>query len=85
MVIRAAELYGRKVRGQDGKVLGKVHEIHADGGQVRYLTVGAGGLLQRLTASHRGRRIDWEAIVAIDRQGLLVGDRPTRQRRRRRA
>jgi sporulation protein YlmC with PRC-barrel domain len=80
MVISAARLYARKVRAEDGRLLGRVHEIHAEGGEVRYLTVGAGGWLQRLTASHRGQRIEWSAVLRIEDAALVVGEKPARRR-----
>jgi sporulation protein YlmC with PRC-barrel domain len=72
MVIRSSELTGRKVRMEDGQVLGRVHEIHAEAGRVKSLTVGAGGWLQRLAASRHGKRIGWEQVVRMDADGIVV-------------
>ena len=72
-MIRAVALC-RRVRTESGKRLGRVHEIHVDGGRVVALTCGAGGMLQRLTQSRHGHRIAWERVIRIDADAIIVSD-----------
>jgi sporulation protein YlmC with PRC-barrel domain len=79
-VIRLSELRDAKVKTLDGKALGRVHEVHAEGGRVVALTCGPGSFIERLTAKKKGRRIPWECVVKIERKQLtVVPDRPQRK------
>jgi sporulation protein YlmC with PRC-barrel domain len=69
---RLGELRGRKIRTLDGESLGRVHEIHCDGGRVIALMSGPGSFIERWTAKKEGRRIPWECVVRIERQHILV-------------
>ena len=68
------ELRGRKVRSLDGKLLGRVHEVHCEGGKVAALMCGPGSLIERWTARRQGRRVPWELVKRIDRDSILVSD-----------
>ena len=60
--MRLSDLRDAKVKTLDGDVLGRVHEVHCDGGRVTALTCGPGSLVERLTARKHGRRIPWEYV-----------------------
>jgi sporulation protein YlmC with PRC-barrel domain len=79
-VIRLSDLRGKKVRSLDGKMLGRVHEVHCNAGQVTALMCGPGSLIERWTALNRGRRIPWKAVRRIDRDGVTVA--PNRREER---
>ena len=72
-MIRASALC-RKVLTESGKPLGRVFEIHVDGGRVVAMTCGMRGMTQRLTQSHKGHRIAWDRIVRIESDQIIVAD-----------
>ena len=55
--MRLSDLHDAKVRTLDGDVLGRVHEVHCDGGRITALMCGPGSFIERLTARKKGRRI----------------------------
>lgn len=69
---RLSGLRGKKIRSLDGKVLGRVHEVHADGGRVVAIICGPGSLVERLTARAKGRRVPWETVKRIERDTIIV-------------
>lgn len=69
---RLSDLRGKKIRSLDGKALGRVHEVHADGGRVVAIMCGPGSFIERLTARTRGRRVPWEMVKHIDRDTIIV-------------
>jgi sporulation protein YlmC with PRC-barrel domain len=71
-VTRLSDLRGKKIRSLDGKYLGRLHEVHADGGHVVAITCGPGSLIERLTARTGGRRVPWEMVKRIDRDAIIV-------------
>ena len=71
-MIRSAQLQGASVRREDGRRLGRVSEIHVQGGEVTMLIVGASGLLKRFTASPAGRRVRWDQVQRITAREILV-------------
>ena len=48
--MRLSDLTDAKVRTLDGDVLGRVHEVHCDGGRIVALTCGPGSFIENLTA-----------------------------------
>ena len=70
--LRLSELRDKSIRTLDGESLGRVHEVHCDGGRVVALMSGPGSFIERLTAKREGRRIPWECVVRIERQHILV-------------
>lgn len=76
--MRLSDLRGAKVKTLDGEMLGRVHEVHCDDGRVTALMVGAGGLIEMLTAKERGRRIPWECVIKIGRREIAVTPNPQR-------
>jgi sporulation protein YlmC with PRC-barrel domain len=78
--MRLTDLRDKKVRTLDGESLGRVHEVHCDGGRITALIAGPGGLIERLTAKKKGRRIPWECVVKVEpRQVVVVPDPPQRK------
>ena len=72
--MRLSELYGVEVRTQSGESLGRVREVHCDGGRVTQLGVGAGSLIERVTGGGKARRVDWDRVVKAGRSGIVVRD-----------
>ena len=81
--MRLSDLRDAKVRTLDGHSLGRVHEVHCEGGQIVALTCGAGSLIERLTSSAHGRRIPWQCVRSIgDGKILVTPDPPQRSARK---
>jgi sporulation protein YlmC with PRC-barrel domain len=70
--MRLSDLRDKKVVDASGKTLGRVHEVHCDGGRVTALKTGAGGLIERLTDKSKGRRIAWECVVSVGPKQIVV-------------
>jgi sporulation protein YlmC with PRC-barrel domain len=70
--MRFSELYRARVRGRDGKSIGRVREIHCRDGEVTHLGVGAGALLQRLAGGRKDRRIPWDSVLRIRRGEIVI-------------
>jgi sporulation protein YlmC with PRC-barrel domain len=66
------DLRHAKVRSLDGQTLGRVYEVHCDEGRITALVVGAGGLIERLTGKREGRRIPWDSVRELDKEGLVI-------------
>ena len=82
--MRLSELRGLKVRSLDGETLGRVHEVHCDGGKVTALMCGPGSFIERWTARQEGRRVPWELVKRIDRNAIVISDeKPSAPRSRR--
>lgn len=78
--MRLSDLRGKIVRSVDGKKLGRVHDIHCDGGRVTALMCGPGSLIERWTAQTKGHRIPWETVRRIDSDTVIISDgRATRK------
>ena len=83
-MMRACQLDGIRVRRESGEVLGRVHEIHAEGGEIKTLICGARGFWQRLSGARGGHRIAWSQVKSVTAGELVVADaKPARARRRR--
>jgi sporulation protein YlmC with PRC-barrel domain len=80
--MRLTDIRHKEVRTLDGERLGRVFEVHCDGGEVTALKVGAGSLLERMTAQRHGRRIPWECVRKIDERQILVTLDPPRRKTR---
>src|SRR3954447_19462827 len=79
-VMRLSELRNAKVTTLDGERLGRVHEVHCEGGRVVALTCGPGSYIESLTAKKHGRRIPWECVHKIGGgQVVVVPDPPQRK------
>jgi sporulation protein YlmC with PRC-barrel domain len=78
--MRLSELRGLKVRTLDGRILGRVHEVHCDNGRVTALKCGSASLIERLTSRSAGRRIPWECVRRISRTEVVVTPDPPRRK-----
>lgn len=72
-VIRLSDLRDAKIRTLDGGTLGRVHEVHSQGGRIVALTCGAGSWFESLTAKSGGRRISWDRVLRIADGEIVVG------------
>lgn len=67
-----SDLEGKRVRREDGEILGHVFEAHVESGQLKALICGARGVLQRLSASRAGRRVPWDQVLKVTSREILV-------------
>jgi len=74
--MRLSDLTDAKVRTLDGDVLGRVHEVHCDGGRIVALTCGPGSFIEKLTAKKHGRRIPWEYVLKVKYREVTVAPDP---------
>lgn len=78
--MRLSDLSDAKVKSLDGDVLGRVHEVHCDGGRIVALTCGPGSFIERLTAKKHGRRIPWEFVRRVSHKEVLVTPDPPQRK-----
>jgi sporulation protein YlmC with PRC-barrel domain len=74
--MRLTDLWGAAVKTLEGEKLGRVHELHAEGGRIIALTCGPGSFIERLTARKHGRRVPWECVVRIANGEIFVAPDP---------
>jgi sporulation protein YlmC with PRC-barrel domain len=72
--MRLSDFRDKIIRTAEGKRLGRVHEVHCDGGKITALKCGPGSLIERLTDRSKGRRIPWDAVRSIDAKAIVVAD-----------
>lgn len=70
--MRLSDLRDKKVKTLDGELIGRVHEVHCDGGRVVALMCGAPSFIERLTAKTHGRRVPWEDVVRIGKDAVVI-------------
>jgi sporulation protein YlmC with PRC-barrel domain len=73
--MRLSDLRDKKVETLDGDTVGRVHEVHCDGGQIVGLMCGAPSLIERLTAKSHGRRVPWDDVLRVDEDAVVIGPR----------
>jgi sporulation protein YlmC with PRC-barrel domain len=78
--MRLSDLRDAQVRTLDGDRLGRVHEVHCEGGRITALTCGPGSLIERLTAKTHGRRIPWEYVRKVSHRLVVVTPDPPQRR-----
>lgn len=78
--MRLSDLRDKRVLSLDGQTLGRVHEVHCDGGRVTALMCGSGSFIERWTGRKEGRRIPWEAVRRIDSKGVTVTPDPPQKK-----
>lgn len=74
-----SDLGNATVKTLDGDTLGRVHEVHCEGGRVVALTCGPGSFIERLTAKRHGRRIPWEFVRRVTHKEVVVTPDPPRR------
>ena len=70
--MRLSDLRDRKVRSLDGETLGRVHEVHVEGGTVTAIMCGPGSFIERWTGQSEGRRVPWTSVRRIERDAIVV-------------
>jgi sporulation protein YlmC with PRC-barrel domain len=80
--MRLSEIRDANIRTLDGETLGRVHEVHVEGGRVTALTCGAGSFIERLTGRRLGRRIPWECVINIGPKEIVVTPDPPQRKSR---
>lgn len=70
--MRLSDLRDKEVWSEAGERLGRVHEVHCDGGRVTALMCGPSSLIERWTARQRGRRIPWDEVRRVQRDAVVV-------------
>jgi sporulation protein YlmC with PRC-barrel domain len=70
--MRLTDVRHKEVRTLDGDRLGRVFEVHCEGGTVTALMVGPGSLWERFTGKRGGQRIAWERVKRIDAKAIVV-------------
>jgi sporulation protein YlmC with PRC-barrel domain len=83
-MIRASELQGKRVRRENGEVLGRVYEIRLRHSRVAALICGARGFFQRLAGTVSGHRVPWEQVRKITPSEIVIANKGTRTLKRRR-
>ena len=78
--MRLTDLRDKKICTRDGKSLGRVHEVHCEGGRLTALMSGPGSLIERLTARQQGRRIPWECVVRVEANQVVVTPDPPQRK-----
>ena len=78
-MIRLSDLRDKNIATLDGEALGRVHEVHCDGGRVVALTCGPASFIERWTDRGEGRRIPWECVRKIERDRILVAPDPPKR------
>ena len=78
--MRLSDLRDKKIKSDDGKTLGRVHEVHCDGGKIVALACGAVSYIERLTAKDHGRRIPWENVLKVGDDAVVVTTNPPKRK-----
>ncbi|MEO6041893.1 MAG: PRC-barrel domain-containing protein [Croceibacterium sp.] len=76
--MRLSDLRNKKVRDSNGQPLGRVHEVHADGGIIVALVCGPGGMIERMPARRAGRKIEWAAVRRVLAKEIIITAEPAR-------
>jgi sporulation protein YlmC with PRC-barrel domain len=76
--MRLSDLRDLRIKTTEGKRLGRVHEVHCDGGKVTALICGAGSFIERLTAKQDGHRIPWECVQRVGKKEVIVDLEPSK-------
>ena len=78
--MRLTDLRHKQVRGLDGERLGRVFEVHSEGGTVSALMIGPGSLIERLTARKGGRRVPWDLVKRVQAKAIIVSPDPPQRK-----
>ena len=80
--MRLSDLRDKQVMTLDGETLGRVHEVHCEGGRVVALTSGPASFIERWTDRGQGRRIPWECVRKVEQGRILVTPDPPQRKAR---
>ena len=78
--MRLSDLRDKQVKTLDGVAVGRVHEVHCDGGRVVALMCGSHSLIERLTAKTHGRRVPWDDVVRIGKDAVVIASNGSQTR-----
>jgi sporulation protein YlmC with PRC-barrel domain len=84
-MILASELQGKRVRRENGEVLGRVYEIRLRHSRVAALICGSRGFFQRLAGTVSGHRVPWEQVRKITPSEIIIADHASRTLPRRKS
>jgi sporulation protein YlmC with PRC-barrel domain len=71
-MIRLSQLDDKLIRAADGTKLGRVHDVSADGGEVRWLEYGSSGLMERLRGKGKTKIISWSRVREVRPDAIIV-------------
>jgi sporulation protein YlmC with PRC-barrel domain len=76
--MRLSDLRDKQVKTLDGVAVGRVHEVHCDGGRIVALMCGSHSFIERLTAKTHGRRVPWDDVVRIGKDAVVIATTDSR-------
>ena len=79
-VMRLSDLRDKKLATLDGDFVGRVHEVHCDGGRVVALMCGTSSFIERLTGKTHGRRVPWGEVIRIEKDAVVIASTGSRSR-----
>ena len=72
--MRLADLDRARVVDREGRLQGRVHEVHAAEGEITHLGVGPATWFHRLAGHGGGRRVPWSAVKAIRKRTIVLAE-----------
>src|SRR5437870_4659719 len=75
-VMRLSDLRNKTVKTLDGETVGRVHDVHSEGGRIVALACGPRSFIERLTSKNRGRLVQWESVVRATAKEIVVASDP---------
>lgn len=70
--MKVSELDNARIVDAEGRVLGRLHEIHAVNGVLTELTYGPAGLFERLTGKAKPVTIPWSHIDKLTAKAIVL-------------
>ena len=71
-MIRLSDLRDKLVRSTKGEMIGRVHEVHCNGGKITELKCGPASWIERMTSREHGSPIPWESVRKIEGDAIIV-------------
>ena len=71
-MIRLSDLRDKQIRSTTGEVIGRVHEVHCEGGIITELKCGPASWIERITSREHGSPIPWESVRKIEADAIIV-------------
>ena len=72
-MIRLSDLDNKMVVTAGGERLGRIHDILAEEGEVKWLEYGTRGLFERLRGHGQTERIAWSSVLEVRDDSIVVG------------
>lgn len=70
--MKLTDLRDKQVRDGNGKRVGRVHDVHADKGEIVALKCGPGSLIERMTSKSEGRTIPWSEVKSVTGREIVL-------------